>query len=194
MKKILSILIFILVTNVAYAASEKIYLKCNEFVTENQVTAESGEDNYALNKGMYSKGTFLTISFAELVIKESGTKIMVYRSPFDGEGRVENYNKIIPSLTMEGKHGKKIKAIVKNNTYTYENSGTFDPFEWNDIYKYIKIDNIWTVEIKKLFKVTNNNVIEAHMEWLAEGKCVLLDKKTFKIKIKKGINEEDETL
>ena len=32
------------------------------------------------------------------------------------------------------------------------------------------------------------------MEWLAEGKCVLLDKKTFKIKIKKGINEEDETL
>ena len=194
MRKLLLIIFLSLISSNSFAAAEKVYLKCKEIVSENQVTQESGLTFYNYNQDMYSKGTFLTMSFAELNIKESGTKIMVYRPFQDGEARAEGYDQKIPSLTMEGKHGKKIKAIVKNNTYTYKNLGNFAPFEWIDRYKYIMTDNAWTVEIKKLFKVTNNNVIESHMEWLAKGKCVLLDKKTFKTKIKKGINEQDETL
>ena len=36
MKKILVVIICILITNVSYAASEKVYLKCKKIVTENK--------------------------------------------------------------------------------------------------------------------------------------------------------------
>ena len=62
-----------------------------------------------------------------------------------------------------------------------------------DRYSFTKTNNEWSVKIKKLFKVDFPDQ-KIHLEWLAEGKCKSIDKKTFKTKIKKGINEQDETL
>lgn len=190
MRKLLLIIFISLISSNSFAAAEKVYLKCLETVSENQIPATEPLH------GDYEAGTFLRASFAELDIKKTTAKIMVYLHVEDGAYRSEGYNKKLEALTKTGKGSKK-KVIVDGNTYTYKliDSATFSNGSMEGInrYSFTKTNSEWSVKIKKLFKVDFPDQ-KMHLEWLAEGKCKSIDKKTFKTKIKKGINEQDETL
>ena len=184
MKKILGITILLIFwNNLSHATTENIYLKCKEIVTKNQIPKTD-----SLYYG-YKEGTILTLSFASIHIKDSSAKIAVYRPIEDGEGRHEGFNKKIPGLNDSGVP-KKIKAIVKDNSYTYEFLQDEDVFKNIIRYEYTRNKNEWSLKLKNLLKYTGGDD-SIHLEWLAKGECTLLDKKIFKEKIKKGINDQD---
>ena len=184
MKKLLWITILLLFwNNVSHATTENVYLKCKEIVTKNQIPQTD------LLHDIYKEGTILTLSFASIHIKKSSAKIAVYRPIEDGKSMNEGFNKKIPGLNASGTP-KKIKAIVNDNSYTYEFLQDVDVFKNVIRYEYVRNKNEWSLKLKNMFKYSgDDNPI--HLEWLAKGECTLLDKKIFKKKIKKGINEQD---
>jgi len=183
MKRILIVILFSLVSSFSHAASENVYLMCQEIVTENQMP------EWMSTKKDYEKGTYLTTSLAAIYIKKKSTKIEVFRPVEDGMWKDEGLNKKIFARTASGER-KKLKAIIKDNTYTYKIVEVSGPFETIDRYKFIRDNANWSVKIKVLFKVTSKDN-PTHIEWLAEGKCKIIDKKIFNIKRKKGINSQD---
>ena len=183
MKKISGITILLIFwNNLSHATTENIYLKCKEIVTKNQIPQTD------LLYDIYKEGTILTLSFASIHIKNSSAKIAVYRPVEEGESMNEGFNKKIPGLNASGVP-KKIKAIVKDNSYSYEFLQD-DVFKNVIRYEYVRNKNEWSLKLKNLFKYTGGDD-SIHLEWLAKGECTLLDKKIFKEKIKKGINDQD---
>ena len=184
MKKLLGITILLLFwNNVSHATTENVYLKCKEIVTKNQIPQTN------LLYDTYKEGTILTLSFASIHIKNSSAKIAVYRPIEDGKSMNEGFNKKIPGLNASG-IPKKIKAIVNDNYYTYEFLQDEDVFKNVIRYEYVRNKNEWSLKLKNMFKYSGGEY-PVHLEWLAKGECTLLDKKIFKKKIKKGINDQD---
>ena len=67
MRKLLLIIFISLISSNSFAAAEKVYLKCLETVSENQIPATEPLH------GDYEAGTFLRASFAELDIKKNNS-------------------------------------------------------------------------------------------------------------------------
>ena len=104
MKKIIIIIILSFITNISHAATEKVYLKCKEIVTENRSTGSLSD--------FTAVGKFGNIVLTEILIGEKNTKISVYRPWPEFDDKEKSFNKKIePSIT-------KRKAEVNGNSYT----------------------------------------------------------------------------
>ena len=85
MKKIIIIILFFLIINNSYAASEKIYLKCEKVITKNKSTG--------LTKDNMNEGTFVQIALSEIIIGSKSTKITVYQPFPDRQDYEASFNK-----------------------------------------------------------------------------------------------------
>jgi len=72
MKKIIIVIILSLITNISYAATEKVYLKCKYIVTENRSTGSLSD--------ISEVGKLGNIILTEILIGKKNTKISVYRA------------------------------------------------------------------------------------------------------------------
>jgi len=179
MKKIIIIILLSLTSNISYAASEKIYLKCEKTVTKNK-TSDITQD-------YTSEGTFVQISLSEIIIGSKSTKITVYQPFPDLKDYEASFNKKIESPTIT-----KRKASIKDNSYTVEDgfSGKDQGSQVDiiDRYTFINKDNNWSVKYRHLMRDEKSGL---DRNYIAEGKCVFVDKKYYKNVIKKGPSQAD---
>jgi len=179
MKKIIIIILFSLITNISYAASEKIYLKCEKVITKNKSTG--------LTKDNMNEGTFVQIALSEIIIGSKSTKITVYQPFPDRQDYEASFNKKIeaPAIT-------KRKASIKDNSYTVKEgfSGKNEGSQLDiiDRYTFINKNNNWSVQYRHLLRDEKSGLDH---NYIAEGKCVFVDKKYYKNLIKKGPSKAD---
>jgi len=179
MKKILIVIILSLITNISYAASVKTYLKCQYFVTQNKSTGFF--ENYT------TVGLFAQISFAEIISSSKSTKIKVYVPDIGFTAWKDNLNKKIkyPVIPMK-------KAKVKDNIYTVEEafSGTEQGSKLDiiDRFTFINKDNVWSSKYRSMARSSKEDLDK---NYIAEGECVLVDKKYIKNIIKNGPTIKD---
>ena len=180
MKKILFIIIITLFTNFSYAASVKTYLKCEYFVTKNK---SKGDFFSALT----AEGQFVQISLAEIISSSKSTKIKVYMPQPDFLQWKDSLNKKIKSPVIPMK-----KAEVKDNNYTVEEkfSGKVKGSQIDiiDRFTFINKDNTWTSKYRVLMRDAKNKI---DMNYIAEGECVLVEKKYIKNITKNGPTKKD---
>ena len=167
---------FSLIANVSYAATEKVYLKCKYIVTENRSTGSLAD--------IFEVGNFGHIILTEILIGKKNTKIAVYRPFPDFDSIDQSFNKKIEAAVT------KRKAEVNGNSYTGSDiySGTIDgsKFDIIDRYVFTKTDNNWSLKMRNLFRHTTVDT-----NYIAEGKCIIVDKKYYKNIIKKGPTSSD---
>ena len=168
---------FSLIANVSYAATEKVYLKCKYIVTENRSTGSLAD--------IFEVGNFGHIILTEILIGKKNTKIAVYRPFPDFDSIDQSFNKKIEAAVT------KRKAEVNGNSYTALHKmsvNTTDGGKWDTIDRYVftKLDNEWSVKRRNLFR---NDDID--INYIAEGKCIIVDKKYYKNIIKKGPTSSD---
>ena len=176
MKKIIIVIILSLITNISYAATEKVYLKCEKIVTINKSTTLVDR---------YAEGNFSQIALAEILISKKNTKISVYE-PFPGfEKYKESFNIKLDVVVP------KRKAKITDNSYTVEDgfSGTDDGKKLDIINRYIftKNDNNWLLKGRVLLRAEGG----VDISYITEGKCILVNKKYYKNLLKNGPTQED---
>ena len=180
MKKILIVIILSLITNISYAASVKTYLKCQYFVTQNKSTDD-------FHEGYTTEGQFVQISLAEIISSSKSTKIRVHMSYKNFLEWKDSLNKKIDSPIVPMK-----KAKVKDNIYTVEEtfSGVIEGSKLDviDRFTFINKDNVWSSKYRSLYR---DSVLKLDVNFIAEGECVLVDKKYIKNIIKNGPTKKD---
>ena len=179
MKKILIVITLSLITNISYAASVKTYLKCQYLVTQNKSTGDLS--------GLAREGQFVQISLAEIISSSKSTKIKVNMPYPDFLQWKDSLNKKIENPVVPMK-----KAKVKDNSYTVEetfsgkNQGS--QVDIIDRFTFINKDNTWTSKYRSLLRDDKNKI---DINYIAEGECVLVDKKYIKRIIKNGPKKDD---
>jgi len=176
MKKIIIVIMFSLITNISYAASEKVYLKCKYIVTENRSTGSLSD--------ISEVGKFGHIVLTEILIGKKNTKISVYKPFPDFDDKEQSFNKKIGSIIT------KTKAEVNGNSYTVsrKNSRKIDGSKIDTIFRYVftKSNNDWSLKKRELYRDGDIDI-----NYIAEGKCIVVDKKYYKNIIKKGPTSSD---
>ena len=176
MKKIIIVIMFSLITNVSYAATEKVYLKCKYIVTENRSTGILA-DGFAV-------GNFGHIILTEILIGKKNTKISVHRAFPDFDDKELSFNKKIDAAVT------KRKAEVNGNSYTASKKDSYNlPEGKTDIigrFTFTKSNNKWSLKMRNLYRSGDINI-----NYIAEGKCIVVDKKYYKNIIKKGPTSSD---
>ena len=176
MKKIIIVIMFSLIANVSYAATEKVYLKCKYIVTENRSTGILA-DGFAV-------GNFGHIILTEILIGKKNTKITVYRPFPDFHSIDQSFNQKVEASVS------KRKAEVNGNSYTGSDiySGTIDgsKLDMIDRYVFTKSNNDWSLKMRNLYRDGDIDI-----NYIAEGKCIVVDKKYYKNIIKKGPTSSD---
>ena len=178
MKKILIVIICILITNVSYAASEKVYLKCKKIVTENKSTG--------LLKDMTPEGNFAQIVLTEIIIAKKSSKITIYEPFPDFDSYKESFNIKITDPVIP-----KRKALVFENTYTGANkfSGKEggEKIDTLDVYKFTKDNDTWILNSQNLMQSEGG----IDINYFSEGECLVIDKKYYKNILKNGSTQTD---
>ena len=173
MKNIIIILLLSLISNISYAASEKIYLKCEKIITKNKTTG--------IVKDNMSEGTFVQIALSEIIIGSKSTKITVYQPFPDRQEYESSFNKKIREVIT------KRKATIKDNSYTVKEgfSGKDEGSQLDMIerFTFINKNNNWSIQYRHLIRDEKSGLDN---NYIAEGKCVFVDKKYYKNLIKKG--------
>ena len=176
MKKIIIVIMFSLIANVSYAATEKVYLKCKYIVTENRSTGRRAD--------IFEVGNFGHIILTEILIGKKNTKISVYRPFPDFKWIDQSFNKKIEAAVT------KRKAEVNGNSYTGSDiySGTIDGSKVDNIDRFVftKSNNDWSLKKRELYRDGDIDI-----NYIAEGKCIIVDKKYYKNIIKKGPTSSD---
>ena len=176
MKKIIIVIMFSLIANVSYAATEKVYLKCKYIVTENRSTGSLAD--------ILEVGNFGHIILTEILIGKKNTKIAVYRPFPDFDSIDQSFNKKIEAAVT------KRKAEVNGNSYTALHKASFDidggKLDSIDRYVFTKTDNNWSLKMRNLTRTSTIDI-----NFIAEGKCIVVDKKYYKNIIKKGPTSSD---
>ena len=168
---------FSLISNVSYAATEKVYLKCKYIVTENRSTGRLAD--------IFEVGNFGHIILTEILIGKKNTKITVYRPFPDFDSIDQSFNKKIEAAVT------KRKAEVNGNSYTALHKmsvNTTDGGKWDTIDRYVftKSNNDWSLKMRNLYRDGDIDI-----NYIAEGKCIIVDKKYYKNIIKKGPTSSD---
>ena len=178
MKKILIVIICILITNVSYATSEKVYLKCKKIVTENKSTG--------LLKEMTREGNFAQIVLTEIIIAKKSSKITIYEPFPDFDSYKESFNIKITDPVIP-----KRKALVFENTYTGANkfSGKEggEKIDALEIYKFTKDNDDWILNSQNLMQTEGG----IDINYFSEGECLVIDKKYYKNILKNGSTQTD---
>ena len=178
MKKILIVIICILITNVSYAASEKVYLKCKKIVTENKSTG--------LLKDMTREGNFAQIVLTEIIIAKKSSKITIYEPFPDFDSYKESFNIKITDPAIP-----KRKALVFENTYTSADkvSGKDGGVKIDilNTYKFTKDNDSWILNSQNLMQTEDG----VDINYLSEGECLVIDKKYYKNILKNGPTQTD---
>ena len=179
MKKILVVIICILITNVSYAASEKVYLKCKKIVTENKTTG--------LLKDMTAEGNFAQIVLSEIIIAKKSSKITIYEPFPDFDSYKDSFNIKITDAAIP-----KRKALVFENTYTSaEKISTKttkgDKFNILSTYKFTKNNDSWILNGQNLMQQEGG----IDINYFFEGECLVIDKKYYKNILKNGPTQTD---
>ena len=178
MKKILVVIICILITNVSYAASEKVYLKCKKIVTENKSTG--------LLKDMTREGNFAQIVLTEIIIAKKSSKITIYEPFPDFDSYKESFNIKITDPAIP-----KRKALVFENTYTsadkFSGKEGGEKIDILNTYKFTKDNDSWILNSHNLMK-TDGGI---DINYLSEGECLVIDKKYYKNILKNGPTQTD---
>ena len=177
MKKILVVIICILITNVSYAASEKVYLKCKKIVTENKTTG--------LLKDMTAEGNFAQIVLTEIIIAKKSSKITIYEPFPDFDSYKDSFNIKITDAAIP-----KRKALVFENTYTsadkFSGKEGGEKIDILNIYKFTKDNDSWILNGQNLMKTGDVDI-----NYFFEGECLVVDKKYYKNILKNGPTQTD---
>ena len=177
MKKILVVIICILITNVSYAASEKVYLKCKKIVTENKTKGYL--------KDMTAEGNFAQIVLTEIIIAKKSSKITIYEPFPDFDSYKESFNIKITDAAIP-----KRKALVFENTYTsadkFSGKEGGEKIDILNIYKFTKDNDSWILNGQNLMKTGDVDI-----NYFFEGECLVVDKKYYKNILKNGPTQTD---
>lgn len=183
MKKIIFILHLCLITNVAFAVSEttSVHLKCKKIVTQNKSTGKFGN--------LFAVGNFGQIVLTNIRSgkNKSNTKITVYEPFPDFENYKDSFNHAIEDPII-----RKQKIKVKNNIYSGVDKFSLktENGKKSKINRYTFIDNNnnWSLKNNYLFIDEDNDI---NINYVAEGKCVLVKNAYYLKIIKKGPSESD---
>ena len=179
MKKIIFVIYLCLITNASYAATEKVYLKCKKIVTQNKSTGNLAD--------IFEVGNFGQIVLSEILISSKSSKITVYEPFPDFESYKDSFNKKI-----EGPAVTKQKAKIKDNSYsgadTFNQTSNGKKLQIINRYTFTIDNNNWSLKNRHLLLDEAQGI---NINYIAEGKCVLVDKKYYKNFIKKGPSEAD---
>ena len=177
MKKILVVIICILITNVSYAASEKVYLKCKKIVTENKTKGYL--------KDMTAEGNFAQIVLSEIIIAKKSSKITIYEPFPDFDSYKDSFNIKITDAAIP-----KRKALVFENTYTsadkFSGKEGGEKIDILNIYKFTKDNDSWILNGQNLMKMDDVDI-----NYFFEGECLVVDKKYYKNILKNGPTQTD---
>lgn len=177
MKKILVVIICILITNVSYAASEKVYLKCKKIVTENKTKGYL--------KDMTAEGNFAQIVLTEIIIAKKSSKITIYEPFPDFDSYKDSFNIKITDAAIP-----KRKALVFENTYTsadkFSGKEGGEKIDILNIYKFTKDNDSWILNGQNLMKTGDVDI-----NYFFEGECLVVDKKYYKNILKNGPTQTD---
>jgi len=183
MKKILTLIIFTLITNVSYAASEKVYLKCKKIVSENKSTG--------IFKDKIKEGTFAQIVLTEIIIAKKSSKITVYEPFPDFDNYKDSFNNKITHPIIP-----KQKALVNYKTPVNKSYSGYVKFSGKEegkkvdilsMYIFIKDADSWSFLGEDLMKEEDGMDID----YSSEGKCLITDKKYYKNILKNGPTQTD---
>ena len=179
MKKIFVIIVFCLITNNSFAATEKVYLKCKKVVTQNKSTGELAD--------IFAVGNFGQISVTELLIGSKSSKITIYEPFPDFNSYKDSFNKKI-----EGPAVTKQKAEVENNSYSgadkFNQTQNGKKLQIINRYTLTNNNNNWSLKNRHLLLDESQGI---NINYIAEGNCVSIDKKYYKNFIKNGPTEAD---
>ncbi len=178
MKKILVVIICILITNVSYAASEKVYLKCKKIVTENKTKGYL--------KDMTAEGNFAQIVLTEIIIAKKSSKITIYEPFPDFDSYKESFNIKITDAAIP-----KQKALVFENTYTsadkFSGKEGGEKIDILNTYKFTKDNDSWILNSQNLMQAEGG----IDINYFSEGECLVVDKKYYKNILKNGPTQTD---
>ena len=180
MKKLLGIVVLgLLLSGNAYAASKSFYLSCPSFVYQNDSKGEY-KDSELFKAGAYVGHTFLKFKHT----KKEYTKFPIYLMGYAVPPRDPVIWKIIPP--------HKLNADFMYHAGKYVFVAGEENMEWSMILTPFAIDTD-----KKEFNLMNNIIVPAQGVNLLttsnyppeeKDQCEILDKKKFNELIKKGIN------
>ena len=183
MKKIIFIIHLCLITNVSFATSEttSVYLKCKKIVTQNKSTEKFGN--------LFAVGNFGQIVLTKIRSgkNKSNTKMTVYEPFPDFENYKDSFNQKIEDPII-----RKQKIKVKNNSYSGVDK--FSPKTANgkksriNRYTFTDDNNNWSLKNNYLFIDEANGI---NINYVAEGKCVLVKEAYYLNIIKKGPSQSD---
>ena len=183
MKKIFTLIIFTLISNVSYAASEKVYLKCKKIVSENKSTG--------IFKDKITKGAFAQIVLTEIIIAKKSSKITVYEPFPDFDDYKDSFNNKITHPIIP-----KQKALVSYKTPSNVNYTGYFKFNGKEEGKKLDVLSMY------IFRIDGDNWSflgedlmkeEGGMDinYSSEGKCLITDKKYYKNILKNGPTQTD---
>ena len=179
MKRIIFVIFLCLITNASYAVTEKVYLKCKKVVTQNKSTGILAD--------IFEVGNFGQIVLSEILISSKSSKITVYEPFPDFDSYKDSFNKKI-----EGPAVTKQKAKIKDNSYsgadTFNQTSNGKKLQIITRYTFTIDNNNWSLKNRHLLLDEAQGI---NINYIAEGKCVLVDKKYYKNFIKKGPSEAD---
>ena len=179
MKKFCIVIVLSLITNISYAATEKVYLKCEKIITENKSTTLVD---------VFAEGKFVQIVLTEIIIGNKSSKITVYEPFPDLDDYKESFNKKFLDMPAVAKQ----KAKVTDNSYSVVDKFSGKSPEGNKMniimrYTFTKDGDVWSLKNKNLLREEGG----VDINYISAGKCVVVDKKYYKNILKKGPSEAD---